>query len=270
VKTFPHNSFGNNTRSGIWVRIVATALLLAGPGVCSQGVFAAEALVAVATNFSETAERLVADFEEMNDHSIKLATGSTGKLYAQIRNGAPYDAFLAADRDRPELLDASGYAAPGTVFTYAAGKLVLWSAVPLPLEDGGANYLRQAQFNNLAIANPKLAPYGAAAEEVLRALELWEVLQGNIVYAENVGQAYAMVATRNAEVGLIALSSVISPRNRQVGSRWDIPSTLHRPIRQGAVLLAHGSGNPAAVEFLAYLRSARGRRTIESLGYVVE
>lgn len=222
-----------------------------------------EALVAVATNFAEATEKLKENFEETSGHTLKVVTGSTGHLYAQIVYGAPFDVFLAADAARPRLLEQSGAAIDGTGFVYAVGRLTLWSpgAEPVSLE---------RPVRSLAIANPELAPYGAAARETMQSMRIWDAFKDKIVMGENAGQAFALVATQNAEVGFVALSYVLSSRNTQRGSRWDVPAEYYSPIRQEAVLLQHGYDNPAATEFLAFLQSEPARATIESLGYRVE
>lgn len=229
-----------------------------------------EALLAVATNFAEAAEALVADFEKSSEYAVRIAAGSTGKLYAQVVNGAPFDVLLAADRERPRLLEAEGRAVAGTRFTYAIGRLTLWSPDPDRVALDGRSTLARGGFRSLAIANPALAPYGVAAKETLHALGLWNELEDTIVMGENVGQAHALVSTRNAELGLVALSHVLSRRNSRPGSRWDVPGDLHTPIRQDAVLLAHGADNGAASAFLAYLETDAARATIESFGYALE
>ncbi|MDH4048856.1 MAG: molybdate ABC transporter substrate-binding protein [Gammaproteobacteria bacterium] len=228
------------------------------------------ALIAVATNFAEVAESLVRDFEALSEHEIRISTGSTGKLYAQIVNGAPYDALLAADRENPRRLEEAEIAVAGTVFTYAVGKLALWSPDDELIIGNGIEVLKRGNFRTLAIANPELAPYGDAAMETLKSLGLWDALQGKLVMGENVGQAFALVATGNAELGFVALASVKSKRNKQPGSRWDVPAELHAAIRQDAALLEHGYDNAAAVAFLAYLKSDEARLTIASFGYGLE
>ncbi len=228
------------------------------------------ALIAVATNFAETAETLVQDFENLGEHEIEISSAATGKHYAQIVNGAPFDALLAADQERPRRLEESAHAVVGTRFVYAVGKLTLWSPDEELIGDNGTEVLERQEFRALAIANPALAPYGAAAKEVLQSLGLWSALEAKIVMGENVGQAFALAATRNAELGLVALASVISKRNTRNGSRWDVPAHLHAPIRQEAVLLVHGYENAAAVAFLAYLRSDAARLTITAYGYGLE
>lgn len=242
------------------------ALVFFWPALCG----AETALIAVASNFSEVAESLVLDFENLSEHEIETTAASTGKHYAQIINGAPYDALLAADQQSPRRLEESEHAVAGTRFVYAIGKLVLWSSDERLIGDDGIAVLEKQDFRALAIANPALAPYGIAAKETLLSLGLWNSLEHKIVMGENVGQAFALAATGNAELGLVPLSSVISKRIARRGSRWDVPSELHAPIRQDAVLLEHGYANAAAVAFLAYLQSDEARLTIESFGYGLE
>lgn len=236
-------------------------LSLAGPAA------AAEAVVAVAANFAEVAELLEKDFEAASGHSLSLVAGSTGKLYAQIANGAPFDVFLSADQEAPVRLEKDGQAVARSRFTYATGRLALWSPEPGRIGKDGAATLREGKFRNLAIANPDLAPYGKAAQQALEKLGLWGRFQGRIVKGETIGQAHAMVASGNAELGFVALSSVLSPRNAAKGSRWDVPADLHAPLRQDAVLLKRAAGNPAARGFLAFLRGAKAQALLESYGY---
>jgi len=231
---------------------------------------AGSALVAVATNFSEAAEYLQADFERTCPHSLTVTAGSTGKLYAQIRNGAPFDVFLAADEARPALLDEQGLAEEQSRFTYAIGRLTLWSPTPGLIPADGREILEAGNFRKLAVANSDLAPYGRATREVLIALGLLEKLSTHIVSGENIGQTHALVATGNAELGFVALSYVLSPRNNSAGSRWDVPQTLHAPIRQDAILLSRASSNVAARDFLHYMKSSVARNLIRSYGYETE
>ncbi len=241
---------------------VAPALLLA-----ASGASAGEVSVAVAANAAEAVEALAADFEQRTGHRVTVTVGSTGKLYAQILHGAPFDVFLAADQERPRLLVQQGLAVEGSRLTYAVGRLVLWS--PEPNVDA-AQTLRAGSFRRLAIANPDLAPYGAAARDVLRELGLWESLRSKVVVGENVGQSFTMAASGNAELGFVALSSVLSPRNGREGSYWEIPEHLHEPIRQDSVLLDRARDNPAARDFHLFLGSSRAGETIESLGLAVD
>ena len=229
-----------------------------------------EALIAVATNFADTASALEHRFEAASGQSLILVSGSTGKLYAQIVNGAPFDALLAADQRRPGLLEQQHLAVPGSRFTYAIGRLVLWSPDAARVGADGSATLERLDFRALAMANPRLAPYGAAAEEVMAALGLTDRLRSRLVIGENVGQAYSMVATGNAELGFVALSQVIGRAHGEAGSRWDVPVDLYTPIRQDAVLLARAAMNPAATGFLHFLRGEEARRIILSSGYGVQ
>jgi molybdate transport system substrate-binding protein len=221
---------------------------------------AAEALAAVAANFAKPAAELVARFGAETGHTVKVTLGSTGKLYAQIANGAPFDLLLAADQARPEQLVAQGLAAPDSRFTYASGRLVLVRA------DGGEpslDFLKEAAFRHLAIGNPRLVPYGLAAEQAMAGLGLLEQLRPKLVLGENIGQTYAMVSTGNAQAGFVALSQVTGPH-------WLVPAGLHAPIHQDVVLLLRAANNEAARGFHAYLRSAEGRKLIQSFGYDTE
>ena len=211
--------------------------------------------MAVATNFLEVSNHLGNIFQEETQHRLRFTSGATGQLYAQIIRGAPFDVLLAADQARPLRLEDEGYAVSDSYFIYALGRLTLWSPKARMMGVNGARTLSAGRFRVLAIANPALAPYGVAAHETLRALGLWDKLHGRFAIGQNIGQAFAMVATGNAELGLVALSSVISQRNPYQGSRWDVPNTLYMPIRQGAVLLMHALGNRAARDFLTFLKT---------------
>ena len=229
-----------------------------------------EALVAVASNFAEVGEVLKERFETDRTHTLKMVTGSTGQLYAQIINGAPFGVLLAADRARPRRLVEEGHALEDSRFTYALGQLTLWSVAEKHLGKSSIQLLGSGDFRSLAVANPALAPYGAAAMELLAALDLADTLRPKIVQGQNISQTFSMVATGNAEIGLVALSHVISPRNRSTGKRWDLPGDLYLPIRQDAVLLSRGSSNLAAQAFLVYLRSREAKAVIASFGYRTE
>lgn len=248
------------------VRGLVTGWLLVGLAP-AQPALAAEATIAVAANFSEVVEKLQADFEKATGNELTIVIGSTGKLYAQISNGAPFDVLLAADRKRPERLETEGRAVAGSRFTYAVGRLTLWSPEAGRVAADGAETLRAAKFRSLALANPALAPYGEAARQTLEHLGLWKALEPKIVMGENIGQAHALVASGNAELGFVALSYVLSPRNDRPGSRWDVPTELYTPIRQDAVLLTRAADNPAAQAFLAFLKSRPARKLIESYSY---
>ncbi len=238
--------------------IAAVLLLAAG------SVRAGDVSVAVASNFAAAASALETSFERKTDHQVRLVLGSTGKHYAQIRNGAPLDVLLAADGRRPMLLEEGGAAVRGSRFTYARGRLVLWSRVS-GYVDGEGQVLERGDFRHLAIANPGLAPYGLAAREVLEALGLWRALERRIVRGENVAQALHFVDSGNAELGFIAASQLTAER-RTEGSYWEVPQALYSPIEQQAVLLRDGS---AARDFLAFLGSDEGVEIITRSGYEV-
>jgi molybdate transport system substrate-binding protein len=225
---------------------------------------AEEVNAAVAANFTAAMKEIAANFEAATGHKAVLSFGSTGKLYAQIENGAPFDLFLAADRRRPMLLETQGVASGR--FTYAVGKLVLWSPAPA-LADDGEKVLAAGNFTRLAIANPETAPYGAAAVQVLKALGLYHALQEKLVRGENIAQTYQFVATQNAQLGFVALAQIVlSPE----GSRWEVPDAFYDPIRQDAVLLRTGINKPAATALFAYLKSPAARAVIEKFGYGIE
>ena len=244
------------------LRLAATLLLAA------SGASAGEVTVAVAANAAEAVEALAADFEERTGHRVTVTVGSTGKLYAQILHGAPFDVFLAADQERPRLLVERGLAVDDSQRTYAIGRLVLWSSDPTL--EASAETLRSGSFRRLAIANPDLAPYGAAARDLLRELGLWESLRSKIVVGENVGQSFTMAASGNAELGFVSLATALSPRHGREGSYWEIPEHLHTPIRQDAVLLERARKNQAARDFLRFLDTPRALATIELFGFTVD
>lgn len=229
-----------------------------GQGVATQ--------IAVAANFLGTARALARAFAAQTGHSVVLSSGSTGKLYAQIRNGAPYAVLLAADAQRPALLEQQGLAVTGTRFTYALGRLVLWSASE-DLIDPNGEVLVQGRIARLAIANPRTAPYGAAARAVLEHLGIWNTYQARLVSGENVGQTLQFAATGNAAAAFVALAQVDDPRHPQGGSRWVVPAALYPPIEQQAVLLRTAGANATARAFLEFLRAPAGRALIESHGY---
>ncbi len=225
------------------------------------------ALAAVAANFAETAETLLPLFHDQTGHDIQLTTGSTGKLYAQIGKGAPFDLLLSADAETPARLIKEGNAIRETNFTYATGQLTLWSKDADRIEGNGRKALENPQLRFVAIANPDLAPYGVAARETLQSLGLWDTLQPKIVMGQNIGQANSMVASGAAELGFVALSAVLSPRTKEKGSRWDVPQDLFTPIRQDAVLLNPGKDNAAARAFLDFLRTKKAAEVIRRFGY---
>ena len=227
-----------------------------------------EVQVAVAANFTAPMQRIAADFEKDTGHKVQLAFGSTGKLYAQIRNGAPFEILLAADDTTPDKLEKEDAGVAGSRFTYAIGKLVLWSSQPGVVDDKG-DVLKKGDFKHVAIANPKLAPYGAAAIETLAALKLLDAIQPRFVQGENIAQTHQFVATGNAELGFIALSQVMKDGKIAAGSAWIVPASLHQPIRQDAVLLDKGNGKAAAEALMKYLRSDQAAAVITSFGYAL-
>ena len=226
---------------------------------------AADVAVAVAANFSAPLEKLAAAFEKQSGHHLVVSSGSSGKLYLQITAGAPFAVMLSADVERPERLEKEGAAVSGTRFTYAIGKLVLWSRDPGLVDPAGA-VLAGGRFHHLAIPIPELAPYGAAARQVLQGLNLWQKLAPRLVQGEDIGQTLQFVATGNAELGFVALSQVRAA-GKPEGSLWIVPAERYRPIEQQAVLLARGKDDPAARAFLDFLRSAPARALIQEFGY---
>jgi molybdate transport system substrate-binding protein len=243
-------------RARLWL----LAFALVSTGACAE---ADEVRLAVATNFKATMDALVAAFAATSAHTVLVSTGSTGGQYAQIRNGAPFDAFFAADALRPQLLERDRLAVPGSRFVYAVGRLALWSAKP-GYVDAAGQVLDTGDFRHLAIASPELAPYGAAARDVLRARGLWERVQPRLVFGQDIGQTYSFVATGNAELGFVALAQLKRPGAATTGSYWLVPDTLHAPIEQQAVLLRDSA---AARELFAFIKSDEARAIIEAFGY---
>lgn len=228
--------------------------------------FADEVQVAVAANFTAPMKRIAADFEKDTGHKATLSFGSTGKFYAQIISGAPFEVFLAADDETPAKLEKEGGTINGSRFTYAIGKLVLWSA-QAGLVDGQGEVLKKSAFSKIAIAAPKLAPYGAAAVETMTKLGLLATLEPKLVTGESIGQAFSFISTGNAELGFVALSQVYEDGKIKSGSAWIVPENLHSPIRQDVVLLAKGKDNKAAVALIAYLKTDKAKTVIRSFGY---
>ena len=257
--------FSGALRSASLVMLVAIIALTA-----PRNARADEATVAVATNFAEVVEDLESMFEAASDHTLRVTTGSTGKLYAQIKQGAPFDILLAADQPRPARLEDEGDAVSGSRFTYAIGQIVLWSPDTGAVAADGVETLKAGDFNNLAIANPDLAPYGLAARQTLQHYGVWDELSSRIVMGQNIGQAFSMVATGNAPLGFVAKSYVLSPRNDRPGSRWEVPAEAYDPIRQDALILKRAANNPAAQAFADFLRSDKARAVIERFGYAVD
>lgn len=237
-------------------------LLCALPASCAR---ADEIRIAVASNFRPAFSAAALRFEEQSGHDVTLIAGSTGKHYAQILNGAPFDAFFAADATRPLRLESERRVVPGSRFTYAIGKLVLWSADE-SLVDAGGNVLRSGSYRHLAIANPELAPYGVAARQVLHTLGLWNGLSDKLVRGENIGQAFQFVVTGNAELGFVARSQLEIPGSEFSGSAWEPPQSLYDPIEQQAVLLRD---SPAGRAFMLFMRSQEAGALIRRYGYDV-
>jgi len=243
---------------------VLSLLLVALMGVATQ-VQADEVTVAVAANFTAPMQKIALAFEQDSGHKIVAAYGSTGKFYAQIKNGAPFDVMLTADDETPIKLVAESAAVAGTQFTYAIGKLVLWSAKPA-LVDGAGEVLKKGAFDHIALANPQLAPYGAAAVQTMKALGVWETLQPKVVTAESIAQSYQFISSGNALLGFVALSQVLKDGKIE-GSVWLVPTKLYRPIRQDAVILEKGKGKPAALALMKFLKGAKAQAIIKSFGY---
>lgn len=266
-------------------------LLLAAVLLVSCAARAGEVQVAVAANFAAPLAKIAEGFRAATGHVLKVSSGATGKFYTQVVSGAPFEVLLAADDETPRKLVAQGHAVAGTAFTYAIGKLVLWSARPGFVDAQGA-VLGSDEVKHVAIANPKIAPYGAAALEVIKARGLAEAVTPRLVTAESIAQAYQFVFTGNAELGFVALSQVIGagppraderplggpppkaaggqgdlPGKAAAGSYWLVPSNLYGEIRQDAVLLKAGEKNPAAAALLAYLKSDAAKAVIREFGY---
>lgn len=227
---------------------------------------AAQAHVAVAANFNVPMQKIAALFERQTGHRLQLAFGSTGKFHAQVRNGAPFHALLAADRETPTRLVQEKLAVAGSQFTYATGRLVLWSAQPGAVDARG-DVLRRPAGAKLAIADPKVAPYGAAAIEVLARLGVLAQWRPALVQGESIAQAYQFAASGNAQLGFVALSQVMKDGRLATGSGWVVPAALHAPLRQDAVLLAAGRDNAAALALLAFLRTDAARAVMRAHGY---
>jgi len=238
--------------------LVAT-LLLAAPAAR-----AGEVVAAVAANFAAVMARLEPAFEQASGHQLTVVLGSSGKFLQQIQQGAPFDVFLSADVERPDALAKSGLGVPASRFTYAIGRLTLWSPDATAFSDGSV-YLKAGAFRHLAIANPAVAPYGVAAQRTLEQLGLWAGLQDKIVRAEDIGQVYAMAGSGAAEAAFVASSSVLAAS--QPGSQWLVPQSLHPPLKQDAILVTRAQNNPAARALLDYLKTPAAREVIQALGY---
>lgn len=246
-------------RAATRLSIVLALIFVAGPA------FAATVSVAVAANFTEPAKALAAQFKARTGHEAVLTYGASGQFYAQIANGAPFQVFLSADRERPERAEAEGLAVAGSRFTYAVGRLALYSRTP-GLVDGRGAVLRSGRFAKLSIADPKTAPYGLAAVETMRKLGVYEALKPRLVQGTSITQAYQFVDTGAAELGFVALSQVATVKG---GSRWIVPAADHTPIDQQAVLLKTGANSPAARAFMSFLKGGEAKAIIRRYGYNV-
>ncbi len=234
----------------------------------ASSVRADDVQVAVAANFTAPMQRIAEDFAKDTGHKAVLAFGATGKFYAQIKNGAPFEVLLSADDTTSTKLEQEGAAVAGSHFTYAIGKLVLWSAKAETVDAKG-EVLRKGGFKHIALANPKVAPYGAAAVEVLTRLKLLEGLSPKFVQGENIAQTHQFVASGNAELGFVALSQVMTDGKVNAGSAWVIPQELYQPLRQDAVVLKPGKGKGAAMALMDYLKGAKAKAVILSYGYTL-
>ncbi|MBD1553863.1 molybdate ABC transporter substrate-binding protein [Pseudomonas typographi] len=242
-------------------RLAALALL-----TLAFGAQADEVQVAVASNFTAPIQAIAESFEKDTGHKLVAAYGATGQFYTQIKNGAPFEVFLAADDTTPAKLEQEGDIMPGSRFTYAVGTLALWSAKP-GYVDAKGDVLKGNDYQHLSIANPKAAPYGLAATQALDKLGLTEQVKGKIVEGQNISQAYQFVSTGNAELGFVALSQIYKDGKVTSGSAWIVPANLYAPIKQDAVVLNKGKDNAAAKALVAYLKGPKAAAIIKSFGY---
>jgi molybdate transport system substrate-binding protein len=246
-------------------RRVQLLILLAVGMIAPKGAFAADTQVAVAANFTEPAKAIAVAFKAATGDTATLSFGASGQFYAQMCHGAPFEVFLSADADRPQAAERDGLGAPGTRFTYAVGRLVLYSKTP-GLVDGAGAVLKSDRFAKLSIADPAAAPYGAAAVQTMQKLGVYDALKAKIVTGGSIAQAYQFVDSGAADLGFVALSQVI---NVPGGSRWTVPAADHAPIEQQAILLKIGKDNPAAKAFLAFLKGPQAVAIIKKYGYEV-
>jgi len=228
--------------------------------------------VAVASNFTHPMKALVKEFEKQSGIQVRVSYGSSGKFYAQIKHGAPFQVFLSADQAKPAALEKEGWGISGSRFTYATGRLALWSSKDSFIDEN-LSPLKAGQFNKLALANPKLAPYGIAAVQVLESLNLTQSSQHKWVKGENIAQTYQFVSTGNSDLGFVALSQIINrdkgKNNKDIkhGSAWVIPNNLHQPIHQDAILLKSGKDNQAAQQLMRFIKNKEAKTIISSYGY---
>lgn len=249
------------------IRTLTAAILVVPFAFAAMDARSEEIRVAVATNFRSTLGALATAFESESDSELAIISGSTGLLYAQIRNGAPFDLLLAADQERPRLLGRDGFGNPASVFTFAVGRLALWSVDTSLINEKTLLGIGDQAFRWLAIAEPKIAPYGIAARETLEYFGYWQSLQSRIVTAHNVGQAFALVGTGNADLGFVALSQARAHPGES--SFVIVPREAHQEIRQDAIILNRGAERAAVAELVRFLQSARARTIIEQSGYEV-
>ena len=256
----------------LFLRLFGWVIISSGAVVCAT-VKAEEVTVAVAANFTAPMQKIAQAFEQDTGHKALLAFGATGKFYAQIKNGAPFAVLLSADDETPARLEKEGVAIAGTRFTYAIGRLALWSKNPLLVDDKGQVLLSNAtdknSFKKIAIADPKLAPYGAAAIEVLGRMDALAKLTPKLVQGDSIGQAFQFVMTENAELGFVALSQISIAGRITQGSAWVVPQNLYTPLKQEAVLLPLGKNNAAALALMKYMRTDRAQAIIRAYGYTL-
>lgn len=244
--------------------LYAAALLLFG--LISTPAQAGEISVAVAENFAVPLERIAPLFQKASGHTVKATSGASGKLYAKIRGGAPFDVFLSADEELPKSLQQEGYAVVGSRFVYATGRLVLWSLQPDLVDDKGA-VLRKGNYDRVAIANPLYSPYGTAAKEALTKLTMWNAIQRKLTKGEDVKETYQLAVTEEADLAFLALSQVMRDGKVTKGSWWVVPTERHNPIRQSAVQLTGGKDQEAAKAFMDFLKSEKARTVMRGYGY---
>jgi molybdate transport system substrate-binding protein len=258
-----HISLRGHAAAVLFLSLTASALLLS---LTSTQLCAAEISAAVASNFAAPMEHIVALFQKESGHTVKVSLGASGKLYTQIKGGAPFDVLLSADEEIPKRLLQEGLAVAGSRFVYATGRLVLWSAQPDLVDDKGA-VLNKGNFDRLAYANPTFSPYGTAAKETLGKLTMWNSIQKKLKKSDDVTQTYQMAATEKSDLAFIALSQVMRDGKVTAGSWWLVPAELHNPIRQSAVLLSASKEQAAAKAFLAFLKSDKARAVMRGFGY---
>ena len=250
----------------IQLNIILLFFCLTQCGVFSQAL-ANEIQAAVASNFYNPFREISRQFEKDTGHKVRIIFGSTGKLYAQIIHGAPFELFLSADSKRPMLLEKGNYAVSGSRFTYALGKITLWSVNSDLITSDGKSTLQKKKISHIAMANPKTAPYGKAARQTLKKLRLWEDVRPLLVQGENISQTFQFVASQNAELGFVALSQILDPKNIHKGKRWDVPKSLYDPIEQDTTILKYGENNPGVKDLWKYLKGDKAKQIIKKYGY---